>query len=452
MHIVIAGAGTLGQGAVEKLAKENHELVLIDNDPAKIDRVSNSVDCQTVLACATSEKALRSAGIEKADMFLALTNDDNVNIVSGMIAREFNVPIKICKIGDPEFHNEDHILQLKRHKIFDLIISPDKAAADEIIRLFEMPVASDFNYFAKNKGAIVAVTIDKDHHFAGKYISELRNEGIGTDKIIAAIDRDNGTLIPTEDLQILENDTIYVAGSRWVIRKFARERTQSDMRQIIIVGGGHLSLAVARELENILQVKIIESDFARCEELAVQLSKAMVLHGDGTDTVLLKSEKIENCQALISVTRDEESNILIGLLGKSLGAQKAFCLTQKQDYSKLVAKLGIDATISPRTAAISEITRFVRKGYVEKVISFKANNAEAIEFVVPTGASITKAPIAQLKLPTDVLIGGVVRGGAFEIPVGSSSIHPGDHVIVFALPEQIPDAEAFFSNEDLPLN
>lgn len=452
MHIVIAGAGTLGQGAVEKLAKENHELVLIDNDPAKIDRVSNSVDCQTVLANATSEVALRYAGIEKADMFLALTNNDHVNIISGMIAKEFNVPIKICKIGDPEFHNEDHILQLKRNRVFDLIISPDKAAADEIIRLFEMPVASDFNYFAKNKGAIVAVNIDEEHHFAGKLISELQDEGIGTDKIIAAIDRDNGTIIPTEDMEIVVNDTIYVAGSRWVIRKFARERTHNDIRQIIIVGGGHLSLTVARELENILQVKIIESEFKRCEELAGQLSKAMVLHGDGTDAGLLKSEKIDHCQALISVTKDEESNILVGLLGKSLGAQKAFCLTQKQDYSKLVAKLGIDATISPRTAAISEITRFVRRGHVEKVISFKSNNAEAIEFIVPRGALITQNSINQLDLPPDVLIGGVVSGGAFKIPVGSTVIQPGDHVIVFALPEKISIAEKFFSNDDLNLN
>lgn len=449
MHIVIAGAGTLGLGTAEKLVKENHEIVLIDNDPEKVEMVNNSIDCQTILDSCSSVRALRRAGIEKTDMLLALTNDDHVNIVTGMIAREFNVRIKIAKIGNPEFHEPDHTLQLRQNKIFDHIISPDKAAAEEIIRLFEMPLATDFNYFANQRAAIVAINIEEGHHLVGQKLSQLKDEGIGSDKIIAAIDRGEDTIIPTEDVEILEGDIIYVAGSRSKISMFAREKSKSDSRQIIIVGGGHLSQSVAKALENILQVKIIESDYSECERLARELKKAMVLHGEGTDAGLLKAEKIDHCQAIISLTRDEESNILVGLLGKSLGAEKAFCLTQKQDYSKLVSKLGIDASISPRTAALSEITRYVRKGQVEKVIAFKANNAEAIEFITPVGSKITKAKIEDLDLPQNVLLGGIIRSGAYEVPIGSTTILPGDHVIIFTLPEQIHAVESFFAPEEI---
>jgi trk system potassium uptake protein TrkA len=446
MYIIVTGAGGFGLSAAEKLAKENHDIVLVDENPDKVDQVSNSIDCQTVYGNAASEKVLKEAGIAKADMILAMTNNDHVNIVTCMIAREYNVYYKLAKIGDPEFYDESHILGLKRQKIVDFMVSPEKAAAEEIVRLFETPLASEFNYFAKGRGAVAAMQVDENHPFSGKLIMDLKPMGIGVDFLITTIDRGAETIIPKGNTCIEPNDMIYIAGAREKIRRFVSEKATGN-RQIILVGGNNLSFRVAKALENIMQVKIIEPDYQICEALSTALNKTIILNGEGTDSTLLKAEKIDSCKAIVSVTPDEESNILIGLLGKSLGAQKALCLTQKQEYSKLVAGLGVDATISPRTAAISEITRFVRRGQVEKVISFKSNNVEAIEFVAGAGSPITNGEIQTLQLPNNVVLGGVVSDEQFHLPTGSTKILPGDHVIVFCLPEQVSAVESIFSHE-----
>lgn len=448
MHILITGAGSLALAAAEKFVKESHNIVLVDNDPQKVEYVANLIDCQTVLGSASSLATLREAGIERADMLLALTNDDHVNIITGLMAKEYNIPVKIAKISEREFYSPNHILQLRTKGIFDLMISPEKAAADEITRLFEAPLASDYCFISNNRGAIVATLIEADHPFIGKKLSQLQSiDATLTHLKIVAIDRNNDTLIATSDLEIEVGDTIYVTGNRPGVRLFAKSKSKNERKQIIIVGGNKLGFHVAKALETILPVKIIDPDRRRCEELSEKLTKAVVLNGSGTDTSLLKEEKIEHCQAIICLSSDEESNILVGLVGKSLGAEKALCLTQQQHYSKLVSKLGVDATINPRSAAIAEITRFVRKGQVAQVVSFKSNNCEAIEFIVTKDAKITLCPISELEFPEEALIGGLVRGGSYKIPTGTTQIMSGDHVIVFTMPEHIASIEKYFTNE-----
>jgi trk system potassium uptake protein TrkA len=445
MHIIIAGAGNFGLGAAEKLSRENHDIILIDKNPEKIEMVSSTIDCQTVVGSASSLKILKEAGIDgKADMLLAMTNDDHVNIISCLIAKEFNLQKRIAKISDPEFHEPGHVLELKAGNI---LVSPEKSAADEIVRLFEMPLASEFNYFAKSLGAVATFHIDSKHPFVGKALQELKSAGIGVDFIVTAIDRNNHTIVPKGQVIIEENDTIYLAGAREKIRGLAADKSEKSAKQIIIVGGGNLACRVALALQNVFPVKIIEPDYNICKDLAQKLNRTIVLNGDGTDTQLLKTEKIDKCKAILSLTSDEESNILIGLLGKSMGAEKAICLTHKQEYSKLVAGLGIDATVNPRTAAISQITKHVRRGRIEKVVSFKSNNVEAIEFIATPGSEITKAPIMNLILPENTIIGGIVNKNTFHLPTGPTRIEPGDHVIVFVLPEQIKAVESLFHNE-----
>jgi len=457
MYIVIAGAGTVGIGAATKLARENHNIAVIDHDPSKIELLGN-IDCQPVRGSASSPATLRTAGIEKADMFLAVTNDDHVNIVSGLIAKSYNVTTKIGKISNSEFHKEDPILKLRTGGIFDYVISPNQEAAKEIIRyLTEFDIPLDFNYFARQKGAIVTQPLAMDHPFIGKTLSQLKSSGLGQELMVAAIDRERletdeptvDTIIPTQDEMLQERDIIYIAGSIHAIRGFIASEEEERTKQVIIVGANELSLEVAREIERTKgwYVKIIDPDLSRCERLSEVLDKTLVLHGEGTDSSLLKQEKIELSQAIISLLRDdEEKNILIGLLGKSLKASKALCLTEKEDYSHLVTELGIDAAISPRQSALSAITKYVRKE-AHNVISFKANNAEAIEFRIPEGAKITTASIQDVGLPENVLIGGVISKGEFSTPVPTTRVSPGDYVTVFTLPEQIPTVEKFFTKE-----
>lgn len=457
MYIVIAGAGTVGIGAATKLARENHNIAVIDNDPSKIELLG-AIDCQAIRGSASSPTTLRRAGIEKADMFLAVTNDDHVNIVSGLIAKSYNVQTKIGKVGNAEFSKEEPIFRLKEGGVFDYIISPNQEAAKEIIRyLTEFDIPLDFNYFGRQKGAIVTQPLSTDHPFIGKTLSQLRSEGLGHELIVAAIDRERletdeptvDTIIPSQDEMLQERDIIYIAGPIHAIRSFVASEEEEGTKQVIIVGATELSQLVAKEIERTKgwYVKIIDPDIRKCEALSEVLDKTLVLHGEGTDASLLKQEKIEYSQAIIALMRDEEEkNILIGLLGKSLKASKAFCLTEKADYSHLVTELGIDAAISPRQSALSAITKYVRKD-AHNVISFKANNAEAIEFLVPYGAKITTASIQDVGLPENVLIGGVIsrESGELTTPTPATRINADDYVTVFTLPEQIATVEKFFT-------
>ena len=345
MYIVIAGAGTVGIGAATKLARENHNIAVIDNDPLKIELLS-TIDCQAIRGSASSPAALRKAGIEKADMFLAVTNDDHVNIVSGLIAKSYNVQTKIGKVGNAEFSKEEPIFRLKEGRVFDYIISPNQEAAKEIIRyLTEFDIPLDFNYFGRQKGAIVTQPLSIDHPFIGKTLNQLRSEGLGHELIVAAIDRERletdeptvDTIIPSQDETLQERDIIYIAGPIHEIRSFVASEEEESSKQVIIVGATELSQIVAKEIERIKgwYVKIIDPDIRKCEVLSEVLEKTLVLHGEGTDASLLKQEKIEYSQAIIALMRDEEEkNILIGLLGKSLKASKALCLTEKSEIGR----------------------------------------------------------------------------------------------------------------------
>ncbi|MBW7876057.1 MAG: Trk system potassium transporter TrkA [Candidatus Cloacimonetes bacterium] len=444
MYIIVTGAGNFGRGAAEKFARENHDIVMIDTDPAKVSSVKRSIDCRAITGSATSRKVLEQAGIRKADMLIAMTSDDHVNIITGLLGKEYNVPCRIGKINNMEFHEPDCPLRLRENRVFDLILSPENAAADEILRLLQTPKASDIHYFAHNHGAVAVTTVTEGHPYIGRHLYDMKEYGFGVSLIVAAIDRGNETMIPRGDVKILENDVLYVAGSRESMKPFLGEMTERDSKTIIISGGSQLSLRIAKQLETQMQVKIIDEDRERCERLSELLSSTIVLHGSATDASLLKEEGIENCEALLALSEDEESNILVGLLGKSMGAEKAYCLAQKVEYAKIMPRLGIDAAISPKTAALSAMTRLVRQGHVETVISFKANNLEAVEFVIPLNSPITQNELQHIELPKNILIGGITSNGQFVLPRGNTKVKVGDHVIVFTLAENFDKARIFF--------
>jgi len=467
MYIVIAGAGTVGLGAAEKLSKEGHEIFLIDSDPAKIELVRATIDCGTVEGDASSLEILRKAEIAKARMFLALTNSDHVNIISGLIAREEyrkrnpeyseSEQVRIAKIANAELNDPEHVLKLKTLKIFSHRISPNQEASDEIIqKLTKFHSPHGLNSFARENAIVVTQPVGADHRFLGKTTedSEISNAKLR----VVAIDRevDEGeeptvtTMIPREETEIKVKDIIYLAGSGEDVESYLAEGEESGSKQVIIVGGNDLSLMVAKEIEDLKGwfVKIIEPRLSICEDLSKKLSKSLVLHGEGTDSSLLKSEKISQCVAILALSRDEEEkNILIGLLGKSLGAKKALCLTEKADYHHLVTDLGIDATISPKESAISAIVRFARGGAVSKVINFKDSMVEAIEFSVPEGCKIANTNCEDHVLPEDVLIGTVVSKDVFQIAVPSTRIQPGDLVTVFTLPKHIAEVGKLYEKE-----
>jgi trk system potassium uptake protein len=458
MNIVIAGAGTVGLGAADKLSKEGHDIVLIDSDPDKVQLVKSTVDVEVIQGDASSLKILRQARIADAGMFLALTNDDHVNIIAGMIAREDSngEQTKIAKISDPELNDPEHVLKFNTLNIFDHRISPSREAADEIIqKLTKFHSPHGLNYCARKKAIVITQPVGADHPFAGKSTGDI---SITDAKLrVVAIDRevDEGeeptiiTLIPREETEIHVKDIIYLAGSVEDIESYLAEGEESGSKQVIIVGGNDLSLTVAREIEAMTGwfVKIIDPELSVCENLSKKLSKSLVLHGEGTESSLLRSEKISQCVAILALFRDqEEKNILIGLLGKSLGAKKALCLTEKSDYHHLVADLGIDATISPKESAISAIVGYIRKG-AELGISFKDSRAEAIEFVVHDNSIIANSKCEDHPLSENVLIAMVLSKDGLQIAVPSTRIQPSDLVTVFTLPEHIPEVEKLFATE-----
>lgn len=460
MYVIITGAGSFGLGAAEKIQAMGHEIAFVDRDPDKIHTIAKSYDCKTVLGSATSAEVLLEAGLEKADMLLAMTNDDHANIVTGLVAREYNVQRRIAKLVTQDFFH--HYPVRLKGDIFHDIINPEEAAAEEFLRLFDLRNTSDVQYFAGDQAACIAYRITEDGPLTGKAVGDLKQvEKFGTHLKIAAIERyekasetdekkELRTIIADGQKTIESGDMVYIVGSRKDVEAFTGSNQVHNSKTCILVGGGSLALRIAKRLEGIMKVKVIEEDRHKCEILSSQLERAMVLHASGSDASLLKAERVDNCEAFITATLSEEKNILMGIHAKQLGAQKSYCLVQQREYVNMLPNLGIDAAISPKAAAISAITRIVEN--IETAITFKSDQLEAYDFTVEEGSPLTTGPLREIGLPEGVMIGGRLKrkgfslfGGEpeFEVVSGETTIQAGDRVILFTVKDRIEKARSF---------
>lgn len=442
MKIIIVGAGEVGYQIAKRLSEENNDVILIDKDQEKINRINENLDVQALLGSGTSPQMLRDSGLMEADMLIAATDSDEVNLIACMLARHLNpTAIKVARLRNQEYLKEEGLIDKDLLGI-DQIINPEMVMVETIRNLMMVPGASDVIDFVNGKVKLIGITIDPESEFVGKKFSSFQN--LQGRLLVGTIIRGEQVFIPHGQDTIQGNDLIYVVARENELHEIFKilNIKHEELKRVIIIGGGEVGFALASSLDQSgINVKLIEKDPKRCEVLAERLQKTIVINGDGTDKDLLIEENISNADYLVAITGDEESNVLISLLGKGLGVKKTITRINKLGYIPLVFAIGLDTIVSGRLSAVRAILQYIRKGKIISVAPLKGEHAEAIEAEALKTSEIVNKPLSKVRFPKGAIVGAIVRGDEIIIPKGDSIILENDRLIIFALQNVIPQLE-----------
>ncbi|MEX0602560.1 MAG: Trk system potassium transporter TrkA [Bacteroidota bacterium] len=446
MKILIIGAGEVGFHLAKILSQERHDITVIDRDERQLARVSDALDVLAIEGSGTKLSVLERAGAEDADMLIAVTSTDEVNFTACVLAHKLGTKKKIIRLNDPEFLEAGDPVNPADFGI-DLLISPEGLAAQEIVRLIRRASATDVLEFANGRILLIGLKLDVGSPLINRKLRDVVAEFGELPFRAVAISRGLQTIIPGGEDVFKKGDQVFVIAKAEHIQemlKLAGKET-AKFENIMILGGGRIGKEVAEELQEEMSVKLIESSKETSAELADELSKTMVIQGEGKDIDLLATEGIIDMDAYIAVTRDEEDNILSCLMAKHLGVKKTIAHIEKLDYIPLANTIGIDSLVNKKLSAANAILKFVRKGEIVSVATLHGVDAEVIEMVAQKGSAVTKKSLRDLHFPEGAIIGCVIHDGAIAIPIGATRIDPHDRVVVFTLPRAIKEVEKFFT-------
>ena len=449
MKIVIAGAGEVGCHLAKMLSEGFHEITIIDNDEERLALVTESMDVLTVQGNPTSIKVLKSAGVDKADLFVAVNpaKEQDVNLVAAIIAKKLGAKKVTARINDAEYLNYDNKLMFTDMGI-DLLFYPEKIAATEIGDLLKQSDVSEFVDFARGQLQMVVFRIDEDSKLLNKTSADLHFDPDNLPFRIVALTRGGETIIPQRDTLIKRGDMAYVITKRSHVDELMSlsGKHYLDIKRLTILGGGRIGEMVAAQFEkNAEFVKIIEINRERCEVLSENLDHTLVINGDGRNSDFLYEEDVKSCDAFVAVTSSSETNILACVAAKKMGVTKTIAEVENIEYIKLAEGMGVDAVINKKIITAGRIFRFTMSNKVRTVKVIGGSDAEVIEYIVNPDSLITKAPIGELNFPQDAIIGGIIRGNEAIIASDSTRIRPYDRVVIFALPTALGRIERFFA-------
>ncbi len=447
MKVLIVGGGEVGFHLGERLSEEGQDVVLIESDPDRAQHASEQLDILTVVGNGASLPVLRRAGVKGANILLAVTSRDEVNLISCLAAKRLGVRYTIARISNPEYYDRGSVMSREELGI-DLMINPERESAEETYQLLLSAAATDVAQFADGRVQLIGLHVREGAPIAGRTLAEIGRDLQDRRYVTAAIVRDGRTIIPTGGSRIEAGDQIFVLSPSSEVAGIPPLAGYEDfkLRRVMIAGGSREGEYLGRILEeNRVECTLLDRDRQRCLELAEILPRSLVLHADATDLELLEMEGVSGIDGYVAATGDDQINMLSGLLAKTAGARKVVSLIRKFDYLPLVPKVGIDAAVSPRMATVNAILRYVRRGKVLTVAKLKGNDAEAIEFKVARGSRICRAPLRELDFPAGAVVGTILRGDEILMPRGDDQVQPGDDVILFALPEAVPEVEKLFA-------
>lgn len=444
MKIVIVGAGEVGYHIASHLAGEHKDVVVIDKNVEALRRVSENTDVQVVLGSGSSPVVLSEAGIKSAEILLAVTNKDETNLVACLMASMLSPSTKkLARIRNADY-DEYHAHFQSHAPHIDTVINPEIEVVKTIDRLMQVPGAVDVGEFADGRIKFIGIYLDQTARLAGVRLSDLPAM-LGEDRpLIAAVVREDELIIPRGNDRLLGGDLVYFISEedKLYAALSVFEKHAEPIDRVLIVGGGRIGFRLAALLDQrSIQCKIIELNPDRCNLLAQKLNKVVVLCGDGSDQSLLAEENIRDIDVVITLTDDEETNILASLLARRMGARKAITKISKFSYLSLMTTIGIEQVVSPRLSAINSILQHIRRGKVISAISIKGEQAEVMEAVAMETSDIVSKPLKRLSFPKGAIVVGIIRQEKIIIPSGESVIEPGDRIIIFATRQAIPGIE-----------
>lgn len=450
MKIIILGAGQVGSSVAHNLASEDNDITVVDIRSSVLQALQDKLDLRTIVGVASHPDVLRQAGAEDADMVLAVTQSDEVNMVACQIAYTlFHTPTKIARLRSPEYLSEERLFMQEAIPI-DVLISPELIVTDYVRRLIEHPDALQVLDFANGLVRLVGVRAFHGGPLVGRELKTIKEHVPKVGIRVAAIYRQGTAIIPTGETTIEADDEVFFVVARKDIRKVMSELRRLDrpVKRVMLAGGGNIGRNLAQRIEGEYRVKLIEYDAARASRLSEELDKTIVLHGDASDRELLLEENIEEMDVFCALTNDDEVNILSAMLAKRMGATKVMSLINRPAYVDLVESGIIDIAISPQQVTIGSLLAHVRRGDVVAVHSLRRGAAEAIEAIAHGDRHTSKVVgrrICELSLPRGTTIGALVRDKEVLIANDDLIIHAGDHVILFLVDKRrIPEVERLF--------
>jgi trk system potassium uptake protein len=447
MRIMILGAGEVGLHLARQLSDENHDVVVVEDDPDRVRNIQDAMDALVVEGNAASLATLERAGIERTELLLAVTSLDEINLMACLFASQVGVPAKVARVSKPDYYDHTGILPLERLGV-DRMINPERECALETYQLLQSAAATEFVQFEEGLVQVIGLKVRPEAPIAGRTLAEIGAEPGRRRYLIAAVVRDGRTIIPGGADRIEADDLIYVLGEPSHLPDVLPVAGYSrfNLRRVVIAGGSREASFLGRMLEDHkIECTLLESNRQRALALASDLTRALVLHGDATDLELLEMEGIGDADGFVAYTGSDETNLLSCLLAKSLGTRKVISLIDRWDYVPLVSRVGVDAAVSPRRATVSAILGFVRRGSVLSVAALRGTTAEAIEFDVSARFPFAGQPLSGVSFPSGTLIGAIVRGRRVVIPRGSDALRVGDRVIAVVLPEALARVERIFA-------
>jgi trk system potassium uptake protein TrkA len=448
MKVIICGAGQVGWQIARHLSGERNDVTVVDQNPDLVRRATDTLDVQGITGHASYPDVLDSAGARDADMVIAATYSDEVNMVTCQVAHSvFAVPRKIARLRAQSYLTAIYSdLYRRDHMPIDVVISPERAVAEAALQRLAAPAAFDTESFLDGAVQLLGIQLEEDCPVLGTPLRELTDLFSTLNARVVGIRREGSLFTPGARDQLFADDQIYVATHQSDIDRTLEifGKTAKKQERVVIVGGGNVGLAVARALETSehrVRAKVIERSRAVAERAADALERTIVLNGDGMDSSLLQEANIERADAVLCVTDDDKVNLLAAVRAKQKGCPFAIALVNDPSLVPLLAALDIDAYISPRATTVSSILRHIRHGRVRGVYSIGDAEAEVIEAQVLSTSSIAGKLIRDVDFPEGALVGAIKRGGEIIRPRGTTRIVEGDLVMIFAMSDDVPEVE-----------
>lgn len=438
MRVVIVGAGQYGYFITEKLRQENHDIAIIDLDQKPLNEIEEKFDVLTVKGNGASAECLLKAGIKEADMLIAITDSDEINIVSCSVAKYFGVAKKIARItADLDKYFPEHSESYLERFGIDFVVNPEQACADEFCKLILTSGMTEIMDFVDERIALGAFRITKDFPFLGTALKDLENPIIHNIRFVA-ISRKGMTLIPRGIDTFEEGDEVFFMCEKQSVHDVMTwvELVEHIPERVVIAGGNRIGMYLARELErNKIEVRLIERDQKRAEYLSDELNKTIVFRGDMTDPNVLEDLNLPDVDAFIAVTENDENNILSCVLSKQMLVKKTFCLVRRPEYIDLVSTMmKINSGINPKRVVINSIIRFIRSGNIASIASLREIEAEVVEVVIEKQSKLIDQRLADIDFPEGAIIGTIIRDEEAIFASGHVPLKVNDRLLVFYLP------------------